>query len=716
MSPAPRICSREALLAIFVAILVSMALFPQAWFLGKSLYSTDLVLDHEPWRTEWTGVREGLALNPELGDLDDYFFPQLAFAVRTRHETGRWPLWNPEIYAGVSLIGNPQIPLWNPFIRVLPWFQERGQPFSAWRLSLGLTWTGILRLIGCLVFAYLWLRRLGASPTMAACIALFVGAGPYASLWRFSTPEQVFSLMPMVLYFLEGLRERWHVPSLVGTSLAFGLSCLGGYPQTSLVFGLFLLGWFGSRCRTTGALAGLRRLGVALILGVALAMPCWLPFLSYLGEASVGQVREASALLDSHATWWPRFWEVLFPNFTAAGIESHQVALGLPLLLLLLLGLWRRSRSLLAVLVLLFLLQLDFLPLSTLQRLVLPLLEPSRTGAMLPFLLAFAWLLADRQIQDRIPTTSRLLWNLIALLALLWPGLGFHPALSEDQVYPETETIRFLQAEHALDPDLRLFQVDPGLMDRNAPLVFDLPLALGTDGMDPENYVFLAVHLLPEDRFALPRPQWTSDLVLRRPLFDQFASRWILARAGQDLPERFRILRRSGELLVLENPQAAPRAELFDKALSLESDPYRLLDMKSDEAVVLEGDIPALPGPPMKEGKVEINERGSDRLTLVSEADGAAWLLLRDNLLEGWEARIDGAPAPILRGNVAFRALVLPEGRHRIEFVYAPKSYLWGSLLALVSLGILVLLLLIPRGWIRSRSGSPEPEAAPSRS
>ena len=719
MSLAPGIFSREALLAFLAAILVSMALFPQAWFQGRSLYSTDLVLAREPWRTEWTAPDPSshgdLRYNPQLGDLNDYFFPQLAFAVRTRHEQGHWPLWNPEIYGGVSLIGNPQIPLWNPFIRVLPLFQETDRPFSAWRLSLGLTWTGMLRFVLCLGFAYLWLRRVGAGPWSAACVALFVGAGPYAALWRFSTPEQVFSLMPMVLYFLEGLRRRWHAPSLVGAGLAFGLSCLGGYPQTSLVLGLFLVPWFWVRCRAHGAQAGLGRLSVVLGLGVAMALPCWLPFVSYLGEAAVGEVRAASAAVAEHASWLPDPKALLVPNWVRIGIESHQVALGIPLLLLLVLGLWRGSRLLLGVIAVLLLLHLDFLPLSWLQRQLLPLLEPSRVAAVLPLLIAYAWFRADATLAGRIPTVMRASWSLIAVVVLLWPGLGFHSALTEAEVYPRTATTDFLQEQHRKDPDLRIFQVDRGILDRNAPLVFDLPLTLGTDGMDPERYVLMVVHLLPEDRYGTPRTEWSTSLLrLDRPLFDQLATRLVLARKDQALPAHFRRLRTSGDLVVAEDPRAAPRAQLYSRALAFEEDRYRLIDMPTDEAVILEGGVPPLPGPAMKQGHVEIRERSSDRLVIGSDADGASYLLLRDNLLGGWSATVDGEPAGILRANFAFRALVLPAGRHEVTFEFAPASYSWGVLLALLSL--VTMATMLAWGRISSRSGSPGPEAGPSRS
>jgi hypothetical protein len=49
-------------------------------------------------------------------------------------------------------------------------------------------------------------------------------------------------------------------------------------------------------------------------------------------------------------------------------------------------------------------------------------------------------------------------------------------------------------------------------------------------------------------------------------------------------------------------------------------------------------------------------------------------------------ARVDGAPATILRANYAFRAVALAQGRHVIELVYAPDSFRLGVVLSLVGL------------------------------
>jgi uncharacterized membrane protein YfhO len=69
----------------------------------------------------------------------------------------------------------------------------------------------------------------------------------------------------------------------------------------------------------------------------------------------------------------------------------------------------------------------------------------------------------------------------------------------------------------------------------------------------------------------------------------------------------------------------------------------------------------------------------------------AGHVVLVDAYGAGWRATVDGQPAPLLRANVAFRAVPVPPGRHRIELLCRPASVVIGlavSLLALVAVSI----------------------------
>lgn len=60
----------------------------------------------------------------------------------------------------------------------------------------------------------------------------------------------------------------------------------------------------------------------------------------------------------------------------------------------------------------------------------------------------------------------------------------------------------------------------------------------------------------------------------------------------------------------------------------------------------------------------------------------------------GWKAYIDGNESPIIKTDFLLRGLLIPAGKHKIDFIYRPESYLkWGKLSLISSILILIVLL-----------------------
>ncbi len=65
-------------------------------------------------------------------------------------------------------------------------------------------------------------------------------------------------------------------------------------------------------------------------------------------------------------------------------------------------------------------------------------------------------------------------------------------------------------------------------------------------------------------------------------------------------------------------------------------------------------------------------------------------LVLADSYYPGWKAYVDGREEEILRANLFFRAVPLPEGEHMVEFRYEPLSFKIGLIISFITLSGLV--------------------------
>ncbi|MCK4639300.1 MAG: hypothetical protein KAT33_07760, partial [Bacteroidales bacterium] len=61
---------------------------------------------------------------------------------------------------------------------------------------------------------------------------------------------------------------------------------------------------------------------------------------------------------------------------------------------------------------------------------------------------------------------------------------------------------------------------------------------------------------------------------------------------------------------------------------------------------------------------------------------------------KGWNAYIDGKPAPYFRADYVLRAMIVPASDHTIEFKFEPRVYKVGEKVSLISSLLLFLLLI----------------------
>jgi hypothetical protein len=91
-------------------------------------------------------------------------------------------------------------------------------------------------------------------------------------------------------------------------------------------------------------------------------------------------------------------------------------------------------------------------------------------------------------------------------------------------------------------------------------------------------------------------------------------------------------------------------------------------------------------------GDCVLEEDRPERLRLRCRASAPSFAVVADSWFPGWHALVDGQPAPIVRANLAMRAVPLPAGEHEVQLEYRPAHLALGfvvsglALLALLAL------------------------------
>lgn len=156
-----------------------------------------------------------------------------------------------------------------------------------------------------------------------------------------------------------------------------------------------------------------------------------------------------------------------------------------------------------------------------------------------------------------------------------------------------------------------------------------------------------------------------------------------------------------------------PRSFLVHEALVARDDSQAVRAIRAaPEAVyrrvVLSADAPA-PRPMAAAGD---STRGDPSAVIVLRysAEESVWkvrstepgyLVTTDAYYPGWRAYVDGVPTPIYRANIAFRAIEVPEGEHRVVYRYEPT---WLPL-AVTLEAVSALVIALGLAWSAVRSG-----------
>ena len=109
---------------------------------------------------------------------------------------------------------------------------------------------------------------------------------------------------------------------------------------------------------------------------------------------------------------------------------------------------------------------------------------------------------------------------------------------------------------------------------------------------------------------------------------------------------------------------------------------------------------------------IKLTEYRANYLKYVSSASTEQLAVFSEIYYDkGWQASIDGKPAPHFRADYILRSMRIPSGNHTIEFKFHPSSYFFGEKVSLAS-SLLLILLALGTGWKEWKKSKQETETS----
>ena len=159
-----------------------------------------------------------------------------------------------------------------------------------------------------------------------------------------------------------------------------------------------------------------------------------------------------------------------------------------------------------------------------------------------------------------------------------------------------------------------------------------------------------------------------------------------------------RLVDAKNNTFIYKNEDALPRAYFVDSVASADSEMQILKNIQSPnynpKNIMYSSDNLSVDKPDSTSYVKFINYE-DEKIEIEVNASGNNLLFLGDTYYpNGWTAYINGNETEIHKINHGFRGIIVPKGKHKIEFIYAPVSFAITKNIVLV-LSVLTILLLI---------------------
>ena len=299
----------------------------------------------------------------------------------------------------------------------------------------------------------------------------------------------------------------------------------------------------------------------------------------------------------------------------------------------------------------------------------------------------------------------------LLLVDLVPLGLRMNTRVERSQVYPPSKGL------HLLTQDPEPFRTLPVGFRYNTLMTVPVAVLGGYASMYPASYLALLSAMESQERpgkkLAERNQNYVEPTALTSKLLPMLNVKYLVAPYNADLPEtlmdRYELRHRS-DISVFQAKTYLPRAFVVYDYRVVDSTPTAIQTMLSPEfdparTAIVETQIPGFDRPrsllPPIGSVVAVSRPSSDRLEITSRLADRGLLVVSEQFFPGWEARVDGQPAQIMKVNTVLMGVVVPAGAHRVSLRFLPAAITTGLRIAAV-VGALCLLGLV-LDWVRHR-------------
>jgi uncharacterized membrane protein YfhO len=297
------------------------------------------------------------------------------------------------------------------------------------------------------------------------------------------------------------------------------------------------------------------------------------------------------------------------------------------------------------------------------QNLILPVLLFITVSAILLLIILYP--------RKKFITFLTCLLILVTVFDLFRFGWKFEPFTNKEYLYPSTSVMSFLKNQQGM---FRVMSTDSRILPPNFSAMYKLQTLDGYDPLYLQRYGELMV-AIKRDKPDI-NPQFGFNRIITPQSFtsgiiDLLGTKYVLSL--DDIKNsKLKLVFTDGIVKVYENQLALPRAFFVSDTLLVNSkqesiDALFNLNNSLGKTAVVENS-----GNFSKNnwsiGEVSTVNYSNDSVILKTDNKGNGFLVLTDSYYPTWHAKIDGKETQIFLTDYNFRGIVIPEGKHTVEF------------------------------------------------